>query len=373
MIKRFFYLFSTNIKALLQDPIPILGGLIAPLVMLFAFGILFSGNLSFKAAVINQDEGVYGELLRESFNEVISPLNDQPYYDLQALPEEKIWQEYEKFHLDTVWVIPPDFSERVRAGEDPEIKMYFNNYNDDRAKNHRIYPAEIVWHFYEKAGFSAPPLDVAEKYPLDSMVQWFPIMGVGIVLTSVMLGAMFNAFVLTFREQENQITLEFGLMPRSLLWVYIPKTILALIMGLLTGTLVLFIFYLWTGAWPQGGFIWAFWLLSGLVSLFWVALSTLLGLGVKDYFAGAILSILGAILIFFISGGMSLVRLNWDDTLLVSRFFPNLYAVDPLRDLVLFNIWPLDFTKVLFILLGFAGFGLAAGWTVASWRLRRHG
>ena len=47
MIKRFYYLFSTNIKALLQDPIPILGGLIAPLVMLFAFGILFSGEPEF--------------------------------------------------------------------------------------------------------------------------------------------------------------------------------------------------------------------------------------------------------------------------------------------------------------------------------------
>ena len=102
-------------------------------------------------------------------------------------------------------------------------------------------------------------------------------------------------------------------------------------MGLLTGTLILFIFHLWTGAWPGGGLIWAFWLLSGLVSLFWVALTTLLGLGVKDYFFGAILSILSAILIFFISGGMSLVRSKWEDTLLVSRFFPNLYAVDPLR------------------------------------------
>ena len=57
--------------------------------------------------MINQDEGEYGVLLKESFNEVISPLNDQPYYALQELPEEEVWQEYEKFYLDTVWVIPP--------------------------------------------------------------------------------------------------------------------------------------------------------------------------------------------------------------------------------------------------------------------------
>ena len=34
--------------------------------------------------------------------------------------------------------------------------MHFSNYNDDRAKNHRIYSAEILWRFYEKTQSASP-------------------------------------------------------------------------------------------------------------------------------------------------------------------------------------------------------------------------
>ena len=51
-----------------------------------------------------------------------------------------------------------------------------------------------------------------------------------------MLGGMVNMFMLTHKEQVARVTLEFGLAPRPLAWVLLPKTLLALLMGLLTGT-----------------------------------------------------------------------------------------------------------------------------------------
>ena len=248
-MKRFWILFSTELKAWRHDPVTALGGFIPAIFILLAFSLLFGGRLTFKIAFINHDAGPYGAILRQTFDEVNSPFGT-PYYDVLDLPEAQAWQAYEDFRIDGVWVIPTDFSERIEAGRDPQVAMHFSNYIDDRAKNHRIYAAEILWRFYEKIDAPAPPLALAEVYPRPEMVEWFPIIAVGVVLLSFMVGGMMNIFVLTNKEQVSRLTLEFGLAPRSLLWVLLPKTLLALVMGLVTGTALMGILYLWIGVWP---------------------------------------------------------------------------------------------------------------------------
>jgi ABC-type multidrug transport system permease subunit len=374
-MKRFWVLLLTELKAWRGDPITAMGGFIPPLFMLIAFGLLFGGRLAFKVAVLNYDSGPYGAVLSETFDEVMSPFGT-PYYDAFDLPEDEAWAEYHAHRLDGLWIIPADFSERVMAGQNPQVDMYFSNYNDDRAKNHRIYSAEILWRFYEVIGQPEPPLALAEVYPRSQMIEWFPVIAVGLALLSFMLGGMVNVFMLTHKEQVSGLTLEFGLAPRSLLWILLPKTILALVMGLATGTVFLFILFLWLGAWP-GHLLWAVWLLAGLVLLFWIPLTLLLGLGSArisgQYFAGVIATILTGMTVFFIGGGLSMVRFNRENVPWFSWLFPNTYAVDPLRDLVLFHAWPADWTATLITLAGFAALSLVLGLGLAARRLRRLG
>jgi hypothetical protein len=363
-------LLSTEIKAWRHDPITALGGFIPPVFILLAFGLLFGGRLTFKIAVINKDRGLYGAQLRQMFDEVISPF-DQPYYDAIDMPENETWAAYRSFRLDGIWLIPADFSQRIAAGDSPTIEMYFSNYNDDRAKNHRIYAAEILWAFYERIGQPLPPLALAEEYPLPEMVDWFPIIAIGVALLSFMLGGMMNIFMLTHKENLSGVTLEFGLAPRSLGWVLAPKLILSLVMGLLTGTAFLLVVFLWTGAWP-GWRLWAFWILAGLVILFWSPLTMLLAFRAR-YFAGAIAVILTGLTAFFIGGGLGLIRGNERYVPWFSWLFPNTYAVDPLRDLALFHSWPVDWWPVLAKLAGFAALSLAVCLTLAVRRLRNVG
>jgi hypothetical protein len=75
--------------------------------------------------------------------------------------------------------------------------------------------------------------------------------------------------------------------------------------------------------------------------------------------------------IFFISGGLNMVRFNKAKVPLVSWMFPNVYAVDPLRDLILFHEWPSDWWQGVLILSGFALVGLSLGLGLTSRRLRR--
>jgi hypothetical protein len=369
-MRRFWILLRTELLAWRHDPITALGGLIPALFLLIAFALLFGGRLTFKIAIINHDAGPYGAILRRTFDEVLSPFGT-PYYDVSALTEEAAWAAYHAHRLDGVWVIPQDFTERLDTGENPVVAMHFSNYNDDRAKNHRIYAAEIVWRFYETIGQPGPPLALAEEYPLPEMIEWFPVIAVGVALLSFMLGGMINMFMLTHKEHVARITLEFALSPRLLTWVLLPKTLLALLMGLLTGTALMGVLSLWLGVWP-GRFLGAVWLLAGLVILFWVPPSLLVGMRAR-YFGGMIATILTGLTLFFVGGGLGLVRSNWEAVPWFSRLFPNTYAVDPLRDLILFHTWPGDWARTLLVLLGFAGLSLAVGLTLAARQLRRLG
>ena len=369
-MRRLWILFKTEFNAWKYDPITALGGVIPCLFILIAFALLFGGRLSFKVAVVNYDQGEYGQILVDTFDEVISPLDQAPYYTIQKMDEVQAWQAFEEYRIEGIWVIPEDFSNRLEAGDHPELDMYFMNYNDDRAKNHRIYSAEVLWQFYHNIDQPGPPLAMSEEYPLPEMVDWLSIISIGIVLLSVTLGGMFNMFILTYKEQLNKITLEYGLSPRSLAWVLLPKTFLALLFGLVTGTLFLIIIRVWLGFWP-GGYLWAVWLLAGLVALFWIQVALVFGLVASNYMAGAVGAVLGAMIIFFIGGGLSMVRAHKDAVIWIAWLFPNTYAVDPIRDLVLFNTWPVDFWQVLITLIAFAGAALLIGSAFSVRKLRR--
>jgi ABC-type multidrug transport system permease subunit len=83
--------------------------------------------------------------------------------------------------------------------------------------------------------------------------------------------------------------------------------------------------------------------------------------------------VLGAMLIFFIGGGLSMVRTNADSVPWIAWLFPNAYAVDPLRDLILFKTWPVDFWPVLMKLLILAGTAVVIGSAFTVRKLRRLG
>jgi ABC-type multidrug transport system permease subunit len=68
-----------------------------------------------------------------------------------------------------------------------------------------------------------------------------------------------------------------------------------------------------------------------------------------------------------------MVRYNRANVPWFSWLFPNTHAVDSLRDLVLFDTWPVDWTWTLVKLLVFATLSLALGLGLANRQLRRLG
>ena len=368
-MKRFIMHLRIEFLAWTKDPITILGGFIPTLVMLFAFGMLFGGNLSFKIAYINHDAGEAGTILESVFSETISPLNRQPYYELQDLSEESAWQAYETHRIDGIWIVPENFSERITSGEPLPIEMHFSNYNDDRAKNHRIYSAEILWAFYQKLGLEAP-IELSETHTLPKMIDWFPIIAAGLIQLSAIIGGMMNMFMLTHKEKVSGILEEVSTSPQNLLPFLLAKVTLAFIMSIATGTGFMFIVYLWLGVWPIGALLLT-WVYLGLGAIFWIFIALMFGITFKAYMAGAVTTILSSILLFFITGGLNTIRGFESEMVFLAWFFPNMYAVDQIRDLVLQQTIPVDLTQSILILIGFMLVSGAIGLSVTSRAIRR--
>ena len=131
-------------------------------------------------------------------------------------------------------------------------------------------------------------------------------------------------------------------------------------------------YYLWVGIWP-GPYLGVVYLLSGLVALFWISLALVLGLRARHYFAAVVACILSGIIAFFLAGGLSPVRYYPRGVQWIARLFPNSYAIDPLRDLMLFHRWPDDWTSTLLIVAIFALVALATSFAFTNRQLRRLG
>ena len=112
-------------------------------------------------------------------------------------------------------------------------------------------------------------------------------------------------------------------------------------------------------------------LLAGLVAVFWIQAALVIGLVARNYMPGAIGVVFSAMIIFFIGGGLSMVRAHKNAVTWIAWLFPNTYAVDPIRDLVLFKTWPVDFWQVLITLLVLAGVAILVGSTISIRKLRR--
>ncbi len=210
-MRRFLILLRTELLAWRHDPIGALGGFVPTVFLLLALGLLFGGPLSFNIAVVNHDAGPYGAVLRQTCAEVLSPFGT-PYYAVSALDEDARGRR-------TVATASMGCGSFLKTSPRwPRARPRDRHALQQLQRRPREEPPHLLGRdpgaSTRRSGWPAAPLALAERYPLPEMLDWFPIMAVGVALLSFMLGSMTNMFMLTQKEQVARITLEFGLAPR---------------------------------------------------------------------------------------------------------------------------------------------------------------
>ena len=349
-------MFLAELKKLLllfrADPKSIGAGIMPPTIILLAFFVTVGNFDSIEISIINNDVGIYGEMLEKSILSEKSPLGDKVYFEEVELNLEETREKFASEELYAYVVIPEDFSQILQNGGTPDVEYYFNNYNTDVAKNLRLYLTEGVLDFY-KATDDGIQVEVIEEMNVEKQLPWFDIIASGVFMLAFLLGVVINTLYLLSMERRNGTMLNYQLAPNNVFPSIAARAVVALLSGTITATVNGIIIYLLTG---KNYLPYVLEILPALiiVGLTYIFFAIVIGLYV-DSFAGSIVaSLIGTVLIWFLSGATFSIKNNTGILRTVCEWLPNTYALSHIRGVV-FGMDP-----------SIGSISYAAGWRIMS-------
>ena len=213
-------LFVRELRKLLAltkaDPKSLAAGIIAPTVILVIFALTFGNFVAPKLAVVNDDAGGLGASFQETVFSQTSPLSGEPYFEAIEADAGKAQELYEQGRVNGILTIPEDFSARLGSGEPAQVLYAFDNYNTDMAKNLRLYLDEGIFAFYQEH-MPGMEIEVRREFAVGTQLDWFAIIAVGVFMLAFLMGSMFNFLYLLNKERVHATLSEYRLAPASLL------------------------------------------------------------------------------------------------------------------------------------------------------------
>ncbi|AKK11115.1 ABC transporter permease [Corynebacterium uterequi] len=329
-------LFIEELKKLLRltrrDPKSLAAGIIAPTVVLLVFALTFGNFAAFAIGIVNHDAGPEGEALAEAVLAQTSPLSDQPYFTLAETDAHRAATLYHDGALSAVLTIPPDFSDRLAAGDPATVDYALNNYNSDLAKNLRLYLDEGILAFYEQR-MPGMDLEITRDIAVSAQLDWFSIIAVGVFLLAFLMGAMFNFLYLFNKERDYATLSEYRLASASLL----PSFGARITVALFAGSLAAVVNALLTWALTSVNILRHSLEIAGpllVTALAFVSFAALVSLLVPKFSGAAMLSMVATVVIWFLSGATTSVKYAAGELQAVSLALPSSYALSQIRSIV---------------------------------------
>ncbi len=314
----------------LADPKPIAAGIIAPTAILIIFCLIFGSFTSITIGIIDNDQSQMSGRLEEEILSQVSPLGNVPYFKKKEIPgdEPDILELIKSGEFSAVIEIPGGFSKDVARGTYPVIKYYLNNFNSDFGKNLRLYLQEGIVSYYSQY-YRQYRISVTEKHP--AQVQWVEIIASGSFFLATIIGGMFLYLYLFFKEKDYNTLLFYKLSPKSPFSSFAARIGACWLFSIVTAVINIALAWLLTG---KNFFVFFDRILPVLsaASLYYIALAVIVSLFAKNFYASAMAVMFGAILSWFISGGMSTVQVEITSvTGFIAHILPNMYALNLIR------------------------------------------
>ena len=318
-----------------SDPKSLAAGIIAPTVILIIFALTFGNFASLKLAVVNNDSGEKGDALAKTVFVQTSPLSGEPYFEPIFTTPKTAENLYRAGKVNGILTIPADFSAQLESGEPAQIHYAFNNYNTDMAKNLRLYLDEGIYAFYQQ---NLPGLDIKvdTEFSVNAQLDWFAIIAVGIFLLAFLMGSMFNFLYLFNKERVYATLTEYRLSPKSLMATFTARLVVALIAGSIGAAVNAVLIWLLTGVNLAAPTLH---LLPPMLTMgvAFVSFAALISMLVKKFSGAAMLSMVSAVVIWFLSGATTSVKYATGGLLQVALALPSSYGLSQIRAAV-FNV-----------------------------------
>ena len=326
-------LFIQELKKLLaltkSDPKSLAAGVIAPTVILVIFALTFGNFVALKLAVVNDDAGELGAVFQEAVFSQTSPLSGEPYFEAIEPDAVEAQELYDQGLVNGILTIPEDFSERLASSEPAQVVYAFDNYNTDMAKNLRLYLDEGIFAFYQD-NMPGMELEVRREYAVGAQLNWFAIIAVGVFMLAFLMGSMFNFLYLLNKERDYATLSEYRLSPASLLPTFAARVVVALLAGAVGAAVNALLVWLLTGVNLMRDLLTTLPVLLTLGVAF-VSFAAIVSLTVRTFSGAAMLSMVTAVVAWFLSGATTSVKYASGALLDVALALPSSYGLSQIR------------------------------------------
>ena len=326
-------LFFREMKKLLAltkaDPKSLAAGIIAPTIILIIFALTFGNFVALKLAVVNDDRGEFGVAFQETVFSQTSPLSGEPYFEAIEVEAAEAQKLYEQGRVNGILTIPEGFSERLESGEAAQILYAFDNYNTDMAKNLRLYLDEGIFTFYQEH-MPGMEIEVQREYAVGAQLDWFAIIAVGVFMLAFLMGSMFNFLYLLNKERVYATLSEYRLAPASLLPTFAARIVVALLAGTVGAAVNALLVWLLTGVNQACGLL-AILPVLLVLGIAFVSFAAIISLTVRKFSGAAMLSMVTAVVAWFLSGATTSVKYAAGTLLDVALALPSSYGLSQIR------------------------------------------
>ena len=238
-MERTFAIVEREMRRFRRSPMLIVMSLIMPIVQLVVLGYAFGGQVkNLKLGVVDQDRGMPAVRMRELAGAVASNAKTfvpVPYPDLG-----KAVTALRNGELNGVLSIPPDFSRRVLAKNDPRVAIIEDNTDGFVAGSMAATAGSMVGAYDEPATSTrrvspTTTLDVVEVYPYVPYIQYLLS---GSIVMSIFMMVMIGGGIIFIDDKSRGLHEGYLVTPITKLELVLGFTISGAIKAVLAATVV---------------------------------------------------------------------------------------------------------------------------------------
>jgi ABC-2 type transport system permease protein len=174
-VERTLAIVERELRRFRRSPTLIVVSLVFPVVQLVVLGYAFGGNVKhLKLAVVDQDHGVPAVRVREMASAVAA--GAKTVDTIEYADPGRALQDLRDGRVNGVLTIPPEFSRRVLAKDDPRIALIEDNTDNFVSATLAATMGSLVTSYGRAPAQprvpAAPTLDVVEVYPYVPYIQY---------------------------------------------------------------------------------------------------------------------------------------------------------------------------------------------------------
>jgi ABC-2 type transport system permease protein len=224
-----------------RSPTLIVVSLVFPVVQLVVLGYAFGGNVKhLRLAIVDQDHGVPAVRIREMASAVAS--GARTVDTIEYTDPGRALQDLRDGHVNGVLTIPPEFSRRVLAKDDPRIALIEDNTDNFVSATLAATISGLVA-AYGRAPVqprvpTTPTLDVVEVYPYVPYVQYLLP---GSVVMSIFMMVMIGGGIIFIDDKARGLHEGYLVTPISKLELIAGFNLSGTLKAVLSGTVLMIV------------------------------------------------------------------------------------------------------------------------------------